>query len=248
MVAAGNHEVEHPCQAEVSPFVAYQVRFRMPYDRSDRLQRRNMYYAFRTGLSHFITLSPYVATDTASLQYQWLEQELDRVDRSVTPWIVVIMHGPWYNSNTAHQGHEPQHDMKKAMEELLFTHHVDLVLAGHVHAYERSHPVYKEQVRPDGITYVVVGDGGNREGLADRYISPSPAWSAYRKANYGFAVLHVENSTHALMEWYKDQPDGEATVHDGTWLTSTQFRMQQQSAEDSAPQWMDELEQVELSD
>lgn len=37
------------------------------------------------------------------LQYTWLEAELASVDRSLTPWLIVQFHAPWYNSNTAHQ-------------------------------------------------------------------------------------------------------------------------------------------------
>lgn len=48
----------------------------------------------------------------------------------------MLFHVPWYNSNTAHQGEGG--DMMKAMEPLLYAASVDLVLAGHVHAYERS--------------------------------------------------------------------------------------------------------------
>jgi hypothetical protein len=28
--------------------------------------------------------------------------------------------------------------------------------------------------------YIVIGDGGNREGLADTYDEPQPEWSAFR--------------------------------------------------------------------
>lgn len=48
----------------------------------------------------------------------------------------MLFHVPWYNSNKAHQG--AGDDMMAAMEPLLYAASVDLVLAGHVHAYERS--------------------------------------------------------------------------------------------------------------
>ena len=57
------------------------------------------------------------------------------------------------------------------------------VISGHVHAYQRSHPVYKGEVAADGSkapVYVVLGDGGNREGHALGYATPQPAWSAYK--------------------------------------------------------------------
>ncbi|TMW56384.1 hypothetical protein Poli38472_006394 [Pythium oligandrum] len=227
MVSVGNHEEERPCQDGADRFVAYQKRFRMPYDVDDGKQAKNQYYGFRVGMVHFIVVHPYTATDANSPQYQWLSEELGRVDRTLTPWVVVIMHGPWYNSNTAHQGREPHLRMKDDMEDLLFEHKVDLVFSGHVHAYERSFPVYKEVVRADGIVYVVLGDGGNREGLAPTYIHPKPAWSAFRQANYGFGLFHVLNHTHASIEMYEDREAGSARLHDQAWLTSTQFRATQ---------------------
>jgi 2',3'-cyclic-nucleotide 2'-phosphodiesterase (5'-nucleotidase family) len=41
---------------------------------------------------------------------------------------------------------------QQTLEPILRRHHVDLVLAGHDHHYERTHPI-------DGITYVVSGGG-----------------------------------------------------------------------------------------
>jgi Icc-related predicted phosphoesterase len=54
----------------------------------------------------------------------------------VTPWLIVVLHAPWYNTNHAHQGDGDA--MKKAVEELLYEARVDLVVTGHVHAYERT--------------------------------------------------------------------------------------------------------------
>lgn len=65
-----------------------------------------------------------------------LQTDLSKVDRKRTPWLLVIFHVPWYNSNTAHQGEGS--DMMKTMEPLLYAAKVDLAFAGHVHAYERS--------------------------------------------------------------------------------------------------------------
>lgn len=59
-----------------------------------------------------------------------------KVDRTKTPWLIVVLHAPWYNSNTAHQGDGD--GMMKSIEPLLFAAKVDILFAGHVHAYERS--------------------------------------------------------------------------------------------------------------
>lgn len=235
MVSAGNHEKEWPCQKSVDPFVAYQTRFRMPFDPSDALQQGNLYFAFRLGMVHVVVVTPYVAFDAASDQYKWLEQELStRVDRSVTPWVCVLMHGPWYNSNTAHQGMEEHVIMKRAMEHVLFAHQVDLVLAGHVHAYERSYPVYNERVRKDGIIYVVLGGGGNREGLASTFIEPQPAWSAFRQAHYGFGLFRAVNATHGVIESYENREHGNASLQDSAWVTTTKHRIAHDLTDDAA--------------
>lgn len=61
--------------------------------------------------------------------------------------------------------------------------------------------------------HIVIGDGGNREGLADVYDEPQPEWSAYREASYGSGTLDLLNSTHALWRWHRNQ-DSQAVVSD----------------------------------
>jgi len=65
-----------------------------------------------------------------------LQADLLKVDRKKTPWLVVLFHVPWYNSNRAHQGEGD--DMMASMEPLLYAAGADLVFTGHVHAYERT--------------------------------------------------------------------------------------------------------------
>ena len=58
-------------------------------------------------------------------------------------WKLVTHHRPEYTSST---GHPPATDLQQAWESILDAHHVDLVLNGHAHAYERSHPLVAGQV------------------------------------------------------------------------------------------------------
>lgn len=62
------------------------------------------------------------------MQMEWLKANLAAVDRSRTPWLIVGMHAPWYNSNTAHNGEVD--DMRTSMEALLYSYGVDLFFAG----------------------------------------------------------------------------------------------------------------------
>jgi hypothetical protein len=71
--------------------------------------------------------------------------------------------------------------MKAAMEGLLLQYQVDLVFAGHVHAYERTAPVANGVVTPGAITYITIGDGGNREGPADQWYSQSRTYTYPRR-------------------------------------------------------------------
>ena len=49
-------------------------------------------------------------------------------------------------------------------EDLFYDYGCDLVFAGHVHAYERTHGMYKYKRDSCGPAYITIGDGGNAEG------------------------------------------------------------------------------------
>lgn len=107
----------------------------MPYEESGSTS--NLYYSFNVFGVHIIMLGSYTEFEPGSDQYQWLENDLKKVDRKTTPWLMAVVHAPWYNTNEAHQGEKESVNMKESMETLLYKARVDLVFAGHVHAYER---------------------------------------------------------------------------------------------------------------
>jgi len=119
----------------------------------------NLWWSRDIGPVHIIALCSYAATAAGSLQYEWLASDLAAVDRQSTPWLLVMMHAPWYNSNSGHIAEAEL--MRRDMEPLLFQYGVDVVLSGHVHAYERVAPVLNGCLNSCGPVYLNLGDGGN---------------------------------------------------------------------------------------
>ena len=80
-------------------------------------------------------------------QLAWLEKTLSAARED---WKIVFQHHPLYSSGKTHGSDER---LRAAMEPLLITYGVSLVLTGHDHLYERSKPQH-------GITHFVAGSGG----------------------------------------------------------------------------------------
>jgi hypothetical protein len=238
MVGPGNHEVEY--NNDGSMFLSFEERYRMPGDKpaefgaitippgvdsngnpycaSSVFQAEynygNSFFSFEAGMAHVIYINPYSVTNSTSVQYKWLESDLASIDRTKTPWLIVVMHCPWYNSNLAHTSEQQAVLMRDSMEPLLYKHQVNMVIAGHVHAYERSWPVYKNETVSDGIVYIVIGDGGNREGHASTYSDPQPSWSAYRNGTqYGHGEISLWDQNKMTWRWMRNV-DGEVISKD----------------------------------
>ena len=223
MVLAGNHEIEQDARTGAA-FTAFQHRFRMPSAESGAgPQSGNQWYSYDVPGAHFAVLNCYADT-TAGAQHDWVLADLAAVDRARTPFLFVANHCPLYNSNKAHHNDGQAVDMLAALEDPFAAAGVDAVFAGHVHAYERSKPVYKNATNATGgITYINVGDGGNREGHYDNWLpgqggAPQPAWSAVRRSEFGHGKLVIANATHAQWAWHR-VVDGYKVVADEVWFT-----------------------------
>jgi len=157
----------------------------------NRVYPHKMYYSVDYPLSTIISLSSeedYYSSRTE--QYIWLENTLSNIDRELRPWIIVIFHKPFYCSNETH--HNSAEDMREGFEPLFIKYGVNLVLAGHVHAYERTAPLRDFQVVDNSPVYLTVGTGG---ASLDESWERQPDWSLCRFAEYGFVDLLVERET-----------------------------------------------------
>ncbi|OIW11349.1 hypothetical protein TanjilG_19605 [Lupinus angustifolius] len=217
MVTTGDHDVEKITLFHRRSFTAYNTRWLMPFDLSG--SKSNQYYSFEVAGVHIIMLGSYTDFDSKSNQYKWLQGDLNNVDRKKTPWLVVMFHAPWYNSNTLHQGEYASVEMKAVLEDMLYKAHVDLVIAAHIHAYERFTRVYKEKANKCGPVYITIGDGGNRDHFNPYFMDPPPEISFFRERSFGHGTLEVTNATHALWTWIRNHDD-KPVISESLWLTS----------------------------
>lgn len=128
------------------------------------------WYSFDWGDLHF------VGVDTERIgpvQADWLDRDLAQSDR---PWKIVFGHRPPFSSGE--HGSDPSFD--QWFVPVIQKHHVQLVLSGHDHDYERTKPI-------DGTTYIVTGGGG--EGT--RPVS-SLIFTAFSEETLNFVDVEVQ--------------------------------------------------------
>ena len=177
------------------------------------------YFSYEAGPAHVISVSSFYpgGFGAGSALTQWLEADLASIDRTKTPWVLVSVHAPWYNSNTEHQG--DGEGMRVALEAKLVAAGVAAVFSGHVHSYERSYVVNNKQVVADGkgIVHLNIGDAG-----ASLYTSwlRIPATSAFHSAQFGHGEFEIVNATHAHWTWHRNQ-DNEAIIADQVFVVNT---------------------------
>ncbi|KFM27138.1 Purple acid phosphatase 15 [Auxenochlorella protothecoides] len=160
LFTVGNHEMEP--QSNGRKFVSYNARYPSNYEASG--SSNALWYSVNVGPAHIAFITSYADYDQDSAQYKWLAADLANVNRTETPWLIVGFHAPWYTSYRSH--YQEANCQRLAMEPLLFENGVDLVLNGHVHAYERTFPVYNYTLNDCGPVHLTLGDGGNIEKLA----------------------------------------------------------------------------------
>jgi len=193
----GNHEVSNGGEN----WVAYLARY--PNSYREVGSSSGLWWSFKTGPAHVLMLCSYADTSPGSAQYAWLARELASVDRQATPWLIVVVHTPMYTSNSHHPMAEGA-KLRTHLEPLLLAAGADLLLNGHVHAYERTLRVADLRIAPhSGIAHITIGDGGNREHFATPWTDAQPEWSALREFAYGYGVLDL-NRTHATWTWMRN--------------------------------------------
>jgi hypothetical protein len=185
-----------------SDFAAYEARFPMPSDAPSGGQS-NFWFSTNVGAAHLLFLSSEHPAGPGSAQAAWAAADLAAVDAGATPWVVAVIHRPVYSAALLEWAdHSPGGKLSAAWEPL-FLGRVDLVLAGHIHSYDRTHPVHNGSVvgplppanasvyvDPAAPLYVCAGTSG---ALPENvFVEPPPAWSAARHNGvFGYGRLEV---------------------------------------------------------
>ena len=221
MVSQGNHENDL-----VLPH--YINRFQMPGNAS------NLWYSFNLGKAHFVAFNTELVYEglnqTQELQMQFLKNDLASVDRVKYPWVIVYGHRPLYcspNMTTQKLSAVPlirknidcidrAQYVRGIFEDVWYNNSVDLVIGGHVHAYERLGSVYQNKSIPcttqnfnlcqgaKAPIYVVTGVPGQ-----DNFYSPSSPtplpFSMFQDDHLGYSRLTIFNETHLLFEQVRSE-------------------------------------------
>ena len=174
MVIPGVHE-------SYNNFSGYINRFTMPNYVTDK----NLFYTIDKPPIKMINLNTEAyyfpsMTPTIQTQLNFLEDELNNIDRTKFPWLIATGHRPMYcgSKEKTDCSHWENDKIRIAFEELFFQHNVTIYFAAHEHFYQRICPIYNGTCQ-SGLTNkstfilsdleypinIITGAAGNVEGI-----------------------------------------------------------------------------------
>src|SRR5918993_1360689 len=158
-IAIGNHEMDSDDLTE---------------DYMNYFGLKEQYYSFNHKNMHFLALSTETDYEQDSEQYEFAQRDLEKYSKDpFIDWIIVFYHRHIYGSGP---GLDEETDFRETYHPLFDKYKVDLALQGHLHVYERTHPITfnddddNEPIvhnnnpniynNPEGTVFVTVGTGG----------------------------------------------------------------------------------------
>jgi hypothetical protein len=197
MPSAGNHENE--LGNGPIGYQAYQTYFSVPEAAGQTDVTRGLWYAFTAGSVRVISIAnddvayqdggnSYVRGYSAGAQKTWLEQELSAARGNPdVDWLVVCMHQ--VAISTADMFNGADLGIREEWVPLFDKYGVDLVVCGHEHHYERSHPIRGHESNATltpvpvatatdvidtskGTVHMVIGGGGTSSPSNQLFFNP----------------------------------------------------------------------------
>jgi 3',5'-cyclic AMP phosphodiesterase CpdA len=197
MPSPGNHENE--LGNGPIGYRAYQTFFQVPEAAGQSELTRGLWYAFTVGQVRVISLAnddicyqdsgdSYVRGYSGGAQKAWLEAELAAARRDpAIDWIVICMHQ--VAISTADKANGADLAIREEWLPLFDRYGVDLVVCGHEHHYERSHPLHGHEANATltpspaatatdvidttrGAVHMVIGGGGTSRPSNSQFFDP----------------------------------------------------------------------------
>jgi acid phosphatase type 7 len=165
----------------------------------------NRYYSVRAANTLLLVLDSSL-DETSGPQGEWLAHELDKLPADVD-FVGLVLHHPPYTDSTdqtvggGHSARTPEQALAQALEERQpHTRARFVVIAGHVHNYERH--------EHSGVTYFVTGGGGAHP----YFITRQPGDPLFGKAvNYHYLLVEVDRGKMKITMERVELADGKAT-------------------------------------
>ncbi len=208
MVVPGNHE-----NGSAQEMRMFRDRFSTPIGNPLDPVRSGLYYSFNYSTAHFIGLKSDFPkqhdTDNHSrevlpsdphwdpLQTSWLQRDLGMAANDTAhPWIIVFFHFPPFTSTNLTAN---WYTAREVWGGFFDRYHVNLVITGHKHNYERTYPVWSNGTMlrwrnrtlfsdPGAPVYIVNGGGG--EPLQP--FGPPQVWTAKRNRTHEFLRVSID--------------------------------------------------------
>jgi iron/zinc purple acid phosphatase-like protein C/fibronectin type III domain protein len=166
------------------------------------------WYSYEWGDAHVLVLDAEQPYTPGTPQYQFAQTDLSASQSKV--WRIVVIPRPPYSSLS---NNSSSVNVRTYLVPLFEQQHVQLVLSGNSHNYERTYPLLGGVPQPSGgVTYIVSGGGGN--GL-NQFLIGQPSWSAFRQSTYEHMRITVSPSSLQI-----DAVSQTGTVFDSSTITS----------------------------
>ncbi|KAI1104420.1 putative acid phosphatase [Jackrogersella minutella] len=190
-------------------------------NKAQLLSKPPFWYSFEYGMLHFVMINTETDFDdapdgpggsagldsgpfgVANQQLDFLEADLASVDRTVTPWLLVGGHRPWYTT-----GGDGCTSCQAAFEPLFYKYGVDLAIFGHVHNSQRFQPAFNNTVDPNGMNdptapmYIVAGGAGNIEGLSA--VGSNVSFNSFAYADdFSYATINFLDANNLKVDFIK---------------------------------------------
>jgi fibronectin type 3 domain-containing protein len=140
------------------------------------LPNNEKWYSYDRGDAHVLVLDTEQPFTVGTPQYLFAQGDL--ASHQSAAWRIVVMQVPPYSSTSANSSSVLA---QSQLVPLFQSQHVQLVVSGNSHNYERSFPLIDGSAAAGGITYFVSGAGGSGFNV---FTGAAPAYSAFRESSY----------------------------------------------------------------